>query len=257
MRDPHVETLRYGFETDENVYYHQPPTVEVEEKEFEGRLEDGILMCHMKVHYPSVEASRRVVDQYLRAWEIDATLSLGRGEFRFVLESAPVIDRDPQPPGAPQIIHVSAAMAKAAVFVTGHVTRRKYPEPPKIFRTSPDVETLWQRYQNYLERREPLPSMAYFCLTIVEARARSRAAASRMLAIEEKVLQKLGELTSVKGETATARKAPPTGTAIPLSGKEPTWIEAAVKQLIRRLGEYRSGHTLPKITMADLPPLDP
>lgn len=62
MRDPHVETLRYRLETANNVAYHNPPPIEVDEGEFSGHLEDGIFTCHMKSHFPSIEADRKVVD---------------------------------------------------------------------------------------------------------------------------------------------------------------------------------------------------
>ena len=266
MRDPHVEELRYRVETAANVAYRNPPPIEVDEEEFSGRLEDGIFTCHMKLHYSSVGAAGGVVDQYLRAWEIDADLTLGRGEIRFIYEDTKVIDRNPPPPDAPKVLQVEA-VDKIAVSDTGvtlHVTRVKYPDPPRIFRISPDVETLWCRYQSYLDGKEPLLSMAYFCLTVLEIRGgpdpnlkgwERRLAASKMFNIDMAILNKLGALASERGDIANARKAQIT--AIPLSEKERAWIEATIKHLIRRLGEHGSGKMLPLITMADLLPLVP
>jgi hypothetical protein len=146
------------------------------------------------------------------------------------------------------------------------ITRKEYPEPPKIFRVSPDVETLWHRYQMYLDGKDQLQAMAYFCLTLLEliaagpsaarrGQGKRRIEASNMFSIEYDVLNQLGELTSAKGDQLTARKAQTT--PIPLSEKERIWIEAAIKQIIRRIGEHSSGQTLPKIKMVDLPPLPP
>jgi len=56
---------------------------------------------------------------------------------------------------------------------------------------------------------EPLPSMAYFCLTVLEYQAKNREAAAKQYAIDLKVLKKLGGLTA-KGDPMTARKV--TGT---------------------------------------------
>ena len=258
MRDPHVETLRYRVETANNVAYDNPPPVEVDEGEFSGHLENGIFTCDMKSHCSSIETARKVVDQYLHAWEIDADLTRGRGEIRFIYESAKVIDRNPPPPDAPKVLQVEAgSIILTGGEVTLHVTRRKYPDPPQIFRVSPDVETLWGRYQGYLDGKEPLLSMAYFCLTVLETRGKAnkdkRKAASKLFAIKKDVLDTLGRLTAQRGDNLTARKAQVT--PVTLSGGEKAWIETVIKLLILRIGEYRSAQTLPQITMADLPPL--
>ena len=84
-----------------------------------------------------------------------------------------------------------------------------------------------------------------------------RAAASRYN-IELSVLAKLGELTSERGDLTEARKTPVTGQPKPLSRLERKWIEAAVRMLIRRSGEYAATSgpaALPLLTMDDLPPL--
>ena len=250
MKDPHVESLRYRLETSETTTYKNPPAVEVIRDEFECRLNDGVLKCHMREHYPTVEEARRVVDKFLRSWEIKTALELGRGEMRFQFEDSHVIDRDPPPLGSSQIVRVSGvSVGVSTVLGTLRVTRGKYPSAPTNFTATPDVETLWQRYENYLDGKEPLLSMAYFCLTVVENKAGSRKAASTRYRIDETILQKLGELTSTRGDTATARKALKGGGTTTLSGKEKNWIEGAVKALIRRTGELAGTQPVPLITM--------
>lgn len=252
MRDPHVETLRYKLETGQEISYDSPPPVEVSTDTFEGSLSNGVLICHMKHHYPSVEVARKDVEEFLRSWEIDAALARGRNEVRFVYEDAKVIDRDPSHSGR---VHEVGIVLTGHSIISGsvklHVTRKTYPGPPKTFRTSPDVETLWQRYQNYLDEKEPLPSMAYFCLTVLESLAGGRSTASKLFGIDSSVLNRLGLLTSTRGDHKTARKAE--GVLNPISGKERAWIESAIKKIIYRVGEYKSGEQLKKITMADLP----
>lgn len=267
MRDPHVEILRYRLETASNITYDNPLPVDIDHDEFSGRLETGILTCHMKKHYESIDAAHKVVTWYLRAWEMDAALKFGPGEIRFVYEDAQVIDRNPPPPDAPLEIQVSEGfLTMEGSVVTLRVTRREYPKPPMIFRVSPDVETLWQRYQMYLDGKDRLLSMAYFCLSLLEliaggspasrsGQSKRRRAASNMFSIEYDVLNQLGELTSARGDRLTARKAQTT--PIPLSEKERQWIEVTIKQVIRRIGEYNCGLTLPTIRMTDLPPLLP
>jgi hypothetical protein len=137
----------------------------------------------------------------------------------------------------------------------------RYPDIPGNFVLSPDVESMWNRYQGYLDGREPLASMAYFCLTTVDGstgiRRGKRPAASRRYGISEDVLRKLGDLTSNVGSERTARKLPPPTGRRDHTGQEIAWIEAAVRASIRRLGEfaYDPARPWPQITMKDLPQL--
>jgi hypothetical protein len=109
----------------------------------------------------------------------------------------------------------------------------------------------------YLDRKEPICAMSYFCLTVIERKFGGRSQASHALLIDQKILSKLGELSSVKGDKSTARKAVHGKSEFsPLSDSEQRWIETAVKLLIRRIGEYSQSHELQKIEMRDLPPLN-
>ena len=259
MRDPHVESLRYRLKTSATTIYENPPAVKVIRNGFECHLNDGVLTCHMRVHYPTVGEARRVVGDFLHSWEIKTALELGRDEMQFQFEDSHVIDRNPPPPGSPKIVRVSGtANMTSNISAILHITRRKYPDPPTFFTVTPDVETLWGRYEKYLDEKEYLPSMAYACLTFVENKAykkgkkRKRKAAAKLFLIDEPILNKLGEL-SAKGDTKTVRKFPEEGELIPLSGKEIKWIEAAVKVLIRRTGELANIQLVQFITMTDLP----
>jgi hypothetical protein len=254
MRDPHVKSLRYRLEIGKSVSYENPPPVEVDTHEFLIRLDKGILTCGLKEHYPSIEKARSVVEGFLRAWEIDAALISGRVEFNFVYENAEVIDRNPPPSDSIQIEVADTIITSEVSSVENHAIYPKYPDPPKLFTLTPDVETLWQRYEGYLQGKEPLPAIAYFCLTLVEHNAGGRKPAATVYNIEFDILDELGKLTS-RGDEKTARKIKKGSTLIPLLPQEITWIEAAIKALIRRVGEYRPGVQLHKLKMADLPNL--
>jgi len=254
MRDPHVVSLRYRLETDGSVDYTKAPPLDDERDAFSLYLADDTLTCEMKRHFASVAEARAVVDPFLRAWELDVALRRGRGELSFVYEDAEIIDRDPPPPGSPQVVLAGVAEAIAlAGEATVHISRGKYPEPPKHFRITPDVETLWHRYEGYLEGKEPLLSMTNFCLTCVQSRAGSRKEAARKYGISQKILNRLGEWASDKGNYEQARKFRENNP--PLTKAEESWIEAAVKALIRRMGEYEPMASLKQITMNDLPEL--
>jgi hypothetical protein len=113
---------------------------------------------------------------------------------------------------------------------------------------------MWLRYEGYRRGKEPLAAMAYFCLTVVEARG-GRKKVAKELNIEPELLRKLGELSSNVGDPREARKLSGSGRAH--TDREKKWLEAMVLALIRRLGEYDFDPTakLTTVTMADLPNL--
>jgi len=258
MRDPHVVSLQYRLETDPSVTFQNPPPVENETPAFRLRLDNGVATFRLKDHFPSAEAARRVVDAYVRAWEIDAALRSGHQEIKFVFKDAKLVDLDPPPPGSAEIPigGVAALSARGGITVREvHVGRSQYPTPPKGFEASPVVETLWQRYERYRRGRESLPVMAAFCLTKIETLAGKREEAAKLFHVSHGVLRRLGDLAANRGDETTARKVPTSGVLTPLSPQEEIWIEAAIKVIIRRVGEARVNPSLPEITMTDLPSL--
>lgn len=215
------------------------------------RLAGHKLTATMRDHFASEDDARAVVETYLRAWVAQGALAAGRVEFEFQFDRSDVIDREPQP----GTIDVGFIASQTSVFdVRLHVTRARYPAPPDGFAFDPDSEALFTRWRGYIEGREPLESMAYFCLTVLRLHDRSEGAAKRF-GIAETVLRKLSHLSSETGDLATARKITPrlrTRTAA-----EQVWLEAAVKAVVRRAGEVAAAPAAPppQITMADLPPL--
>ena len=69
-------------------------------------------------------------------------------------------------------------------------------------------------------------------------------------------MQKLGELTSERGDAMTARKyAPRVPPLHPLTPQEEEWIRAALRAIIRRIGMIGTGVAFGPLTMGDLPQL--
>jgi hypothetical protein len=230
LRDPHVVALQYRLETEPNLTFENPPPVDDERDAFHLRLENGFAVFQLNHHFSKVEDARGAVDPYLRAWEIDAALASGQPEIRFIFGHADVVDRNPPPPGSYGVVAVEDVVAISAVgSVTVRVGRKQYPPPPRQFQVSPDVETLWQRYEGYLRGKEPLPAMAYFCLTMIEALAGRRKKAAKWLHISRTVLKMLGNLTSTRGDEKMARKVEKGRPLTPMSDREKAWIEAAIK----------------------------
>lgn len=257
MRDPHVNSLKYKLLTGNEVSYENCLPIEYENDIFTLKLADGILLCNFKEHFASVDLAKVEIESLLRSWEIDVAIKYGRGELKFVFVDADIVDRSPPPPGTVLISAISASAtmsASTSCSATIHVERGKYPSIPNNFAVNPDVETLWQRYENYLNGREQLLSMGYFCLSFLEnlAGGRRDLIVSKYL-IERMVLDKLGDLTSAKGDHLTARKGIGHNFQ-PITQQEKVWIEECVKKIIHRVGEYQKDpSSLTMITMSCLP----
>lgn len=265
MRDPHVASLRYRLVSGAMVRFADPAPVESATEDFRVKVENGVAVFHILKHFSSTEAARAEIDPYVKAWEIRAALELevAADALKFEFEGTEIIDRDPPPASARlqsvALVGVASLTAVGTATLTKHLP--KYPGPPTGFVASPNVETLWHRWEGYQKGREPLQAMAYFCLTVIEGRggpSGGRRKAAKRLAVSFEVLQKIGDLTrSERGDPKTARKFAPK--AVPLTASEEGWLEAAVKKLIWRLAEvdarFGDASSLPQLRMSDLPPL--
>jgi hypothetical protein len=256
VTDPHVKTLSYTLVTREGVTYQAgAPPIERDLDPFSIRLEGGELTVTMHDHYADTAAAQAAVEPYLRAWRAAATLQTTRWEFEFKYARAEVIDRSPDPANRKTVVAVGAALtARGTLSAEGEVERASYPAPPDGFALDPDTETLWNRWQGYVEGRESLQTMAYFCLTVLELHDGRQGAAARY-GVSSKVLSNLARLASETGDLATARKVTPR--LRKLADSERVWLEAAVKALVRKAGEVAAanGAKLDRLTMSDLPRL--
>lgn len=252
MIDPHIESLIYSVKPSEFVEYENPPPLKFETDIFEGTLENHVLTCSMKAHFPTENEARAAIEGTLRAWEIDAALRRGRPDIAFVFQKSALVDRNPSKDRRGNQVVFSASLKVSGTY---HLVVKTglYPPPPQSFYVTPDVEALWTRYEGYLRGREPLLPMAYFCLTVIEAAHSGRANTAKQLNVEEAILRKMGELTSTRGDPSTARKMRPQSTKQPLSGAENTWLEEALKALIRQLAEVHSSTSPRNLNMKDLP----
>jgi hypothetical protein len=254
MRDPHVAELKYRLSPLDRVSFVPEPSLDFQNELLSGRLSGDSLTITPKVHFATVEEARAVTDPFLRAWELDDALTHGSTQFRFDYQDVVIVDRNPPPPGSSVKIVVGVAeITLASDTITVSVARSVFPQPPGAFVATPDAESLWNRYEGYVSGREPILSMAYFCLTLIEARGGSRAGAAKAFRIERRVLDSLGRLTSERGDPSVARKFPRRVPPTPLTATEIAWIEAAVRAIIRRVGDVQQIAHLPEITMGDLP----
>jgi hypothetical protein len=263
MRDPHVKSLRYRLIPGPGLSFDNPEPVRHETEAFRIYLADGIVTLHMKLHHASERSARQQAESYLAAWVVVAGVRHHRIGIRFDFAHADLVDRAPARGGIDGHGFVAVGRLALKGEATHLVIDRRYPDPPNDFAVSPDVASMWHRYQRYRDNHEPLPSMAYFCLTVVRTSIHGRPnlpsgspdeRAGHLYGIEPSVLEMLGNLTNL-GDERTARKRH--ANLRPLTHQEGYRIECVVEALILRLGEWAAAPTAPRrqITMADFPQL--
>jgi hypothetical protein len=246
--------MHYTIGSGEGISYRDPEALSFSNHLGDFDLVDKELRIKPIEHFPDEGEARTAIEPFLRAWEIEADLTSNVGAIRFTFERVELIDRDPPPPGSPQVIAVKAV---SFAFATGsaslHVICRRYPQPPQTFRATPEVQHAYRRWIGFRSGREPLQSMAYFVLTLLESVAGGRQKAARTFQIDPAVLGTIGRLSSTKGDESTARKA---GSGLPfeeLWGTEKRWLEEAVRRVIYQLGQHASAAPLELLSMDDLP----
>jgi len=251
MNDPHVESLEYELATTPSFVIEGAPALDHETADFNLHLEGARLTISIKGHCATEAQAQELVAPFLRSWEVDQALQRGRQVMWFKFKRTNIVDRNPTPPGG--IVSAQILMAgelNIAMSMTGVLVSRLYPTPPRNFAVSADVEMLWGRYVQYTEGREPLAGMAYACFTfITKVMTNGREDASKRLNIAGHIFKEVGRLAGGKGD----RKYPTDG---PYTPQETAWLEAAVRLLIRRVGQV-AARVPPsqQITMADLPKL--
>lgn len=255
MNDPHVVALHYEVEHTSSIDYSSAEPLELHFDAFDVRVEDSHVRFAMKHHFATKQDARAAVDDYIGGWELNAALVRGPNAFKLRYSRSEIEDRKP----TPGVInaHAEPVRLNFSASAQATVSPRTYPKPPSMsLKRSPDVESMFHRYVGFREGREPLTTMAYFCLTVLEAstgecRGR-RAAAAQRYCISEAVLKQLGELSSTKGGVG-ARKAE--GVQQNLNQQEKMFLEAAVTTIIRRAAEvaHYPETSLKPITMFDLP----
>ena len=87
--------------------------------------------------------------------------------------------------------------------------------------------------------------------TVEPGRSRRERAAKRCK-IDKGILDNLGRLAATRGDATEARKAEAEGR---LTESEKNWIKAALRQLIRNVGEVDTP-ALSQLALSDLPPLE-
>ena len=248
MVDPHVVALTYRIEHGRSVAYDDPPSLIREESQFRLQVNEEKARFEFKQHFTTERDARDAVAEYIDSWQMSADLQGGPDSLRLFFQDSEIVDRQPRP----GVVQIRASIRSGIPQVSARlqVVRSQYPEPPKDRNFQhPDVKAMHVRYIGYRRGKEPLASMAYFCLTVLEntvAGSNRRRKVARKWRIEEAVLGRIAELSSTRGGS-TARKAD--GVDQPLTHEESRFLDEATKSTILHVAKMAcSPATTSKLT---------
>ena len=261
MNDPQVVALIYTVEHGKSVSYEDAaPLRHWGAPEFYLTVENKVARFEFKKFYADIYEALEAVEPFIQHWEFEASMRFGPGTFWLRFKEAEIVDRNPSPPeprkkgfGASAVLlELTASTSGSVVLGFPH-----YPPPPASGLVDPDddcVVMMKRRYDHYRLRRAKLPSMAYFCVTVLEAKYGSLSAAATKCGISRKVLETIKRLSSTKGGK-DARKA--AGADQEFTRQEKRFMKEAVEEVIIRTAQmaFDDSQILPQITMADLPKL--
>ena len=261
MNDPHVAALLYSIEHDSTVDYRKAPALDEEVDSFRVRVEDKKVRLELREHYATEDAALEAAEPYIRSWEMEAALLGLRGQFKLRYRGSDVVDRNPPPTsiGANFVASGSRTSLSISASLATGTAQNPYPPPPNRLTLDPydpDVLTMLHRFEGYLDNREHLVGMAYFCFSMMtDYLCENEKAAATKYGISRQIFGKMGNLTGNKGGRGTARKA--VGINIDLTSHESRFLEEAVKAIILRLAQvaHDPDKRHPQITLSDLPPL--
>ena len=261
MNDPHVVALFYNVKHSSSVDSSEMEPLEREEEKFTITIANDKACFTMKAHYATEEEAGEAVKDYIEAWEIHAALQRGPNAFTLEFSHPEIKDRKPTPAAPGELAIGATAIAGIPTVSIGLIVESldsSYPPPPPSgLKITPDVQSMFDRWADYRLGKEPLASMAYFCLTILEEstgapRRGRRQAAAGQYRIDQAVLGQIGNLSSEKGDTQ-ARKA--AGIGRPLTPSDTRFLEEAIKALILRASEvaHDPNESRAEIKLSDLP----
>lgn len=248
MNDPHVVALNYRIEHGCSVDYSKAEPLVCNELE-DFRIE---INCTQNVRFElknpcaTEKEAKKCVDEYIRIWEADACLKGGPDYFTLKYCGPEIEDRNP----TPNTINLSGRGDLGEIRGSGTLTLKpsKYPSPPSGMDINADIETMYQRYMGYLRGHEPLASMAYFCLTVLEnwekkkTNEQKKKTSEKRLNIEKKfqipvhITNRIGELSSTKGGTEARKKndaaVGKSEENLDFTNREKLFLEESVKMMI-------------------------
>jgi hypothetical protein len=223
--------------------------------DFECRWNGQLLESRPLRHYGTARDAESDIRVFLDSWAAWVELT-EQAPVEFKLRHWAVVDDDP-PPGQSANAVATVSDAEGPRYVRPPVVfQGPPPRPPANFHTTRILEQLRKRWRLVFDRLA-LPTVeGYFIYTaIVAVHGRDtknrRANAARALNVDEAVLRKVSELTSIAGRISERRKLDSRTDLVDptqLAAAEELWLVNAVTNLLIRMGQ-QDAHVHPYLTV--------
>lgn len=245
MNKPHVDKLHYRMVIPETVTFDNARPVTSDTDAFTMTAsKDGVVFT-MKDGYQNESAAKTITEEYLQKWKMICGVQTSPGTIEFEYDYWTDINGEKK----------KSVISSCTIAWKIYNSYDHYPAPPSTFMITPDVQTMYDRYQAYRQGKDRLLSMAYLIVTILIMDTGTVGDSADKFKIANKVIKKLKRFCA-SGDRSQARKVHKGSDFKALTNKEVQWVESSCKQIIERVGLIEGGTPdLPQITMDDLPPL--
>jgi hypothetical protein len=212
--------------------------------DFECRWNGLLLEARPVRGYRSARDAESDIRPFLDTWAAWVELT-EQAPVEFKLRHWAVVDDDP-PPGQSSNAVATVSDAEGPRYMRPPLVFKRHPPvPPVGFRTTPILEQLRRRWRLVFDRLA-LPTVeGYFIYTVILAihgadTKNRRANAARALNVDEAVLRKVSELTSIAGDMAERRKLDSRtdlANLTHLAAADELWLVNAVTNLLIRMAQ--------------------
>lgn len=223
--------------------------------DFQCRWNGLLLEARPVRHYRSARDAESDIRPFLDTWAAWVELT-EQAPVEFKLRHWAVVDDDP-PPGQSANAVATVSDAEGPRYKRPPLVFQRHPPmPPADFHTTPILEQLRKRWRLVMDRLA-LPTVeGYFVYTAILAihgadTKNRRANAARALNVDEAVLRKVSELTSIAGNMAERRKLDSStnlASLTLLAAADELWLVNAVTNLLIRMAQ-EDAHAHPYLTV--------
>jgi hypothetical protein len=233
-----------------NSFSEDAPRISFENDIANFLLRNDILYATIKDDQMEEADARMLVEQYLDDWNLEVEI-IGRWTgITFTYLESPLTNTVGGRSATESPIETTV-IPEASELV---IQYSQYPTPP-ICKVTPAMRLIWERFKwARLGLREPLQSAAYFAFTVIRQSAENEQA-SKIYNVDAKILRKLSELSTIRGDSRTARKAL-VSDARPLTRSEKYWVDMAIRSILLQIGQIAAGLSPDRITWSSLPSID-
>lgn len=161
-----IKTIIYSLRYAEGVDYENAPIKEEEFQDFYVSLNKNEIIFKFKNYISTLEAAKEKVSIFLRNWEIFICLEGGPDEIKCLFRAAEKSDDQEETNPSDSKTNIKEVYISEGVVVAEKVivdiSHGKFPNFPKMFARSPDVDSMYYRYKGYRLGRENLTAMGTF-----------------------------------------------------------------------------------------------